>query len=36
MKIVTIGVYGYAEEDFFQALQAAKVDVFCDIRQRPP
>jgi len=34
MKVVTIGVYGYAEEDFFQALQTAKVDVFCDIRQR--
>ncbi len=34
MKIVTIGVYGYAEEDFFQALQAAEVDAFCDIRQR--
>ena len=34
MKIVTIGVYGYTEEAFFQALQAAQVDTFCDIRQR--
>ncbi len=34
MKIVTIGVYGYTEEAFFQALQAAQVDSFCDIRQR--
>ena len=34
MKLVTIGVYGFSEETFFQALQAAGVDVFCDIRQR--
>ena len=34
MKLVTIGVYGFDEEAFFQALQAAEVDVFCDIRQR--
>jgi uncharacterized protein (DUF488 family) len=34
MKIVTIGVYGFTEESFFQALQAAGVDTFCDIRQR--
>ncbi len=34
MKIITIGVFGYSEEEFFQALQDAKVDTFCDIRQR--
>ena len=34
MKIVTIGVYGFDEERFFQALLAAEVDTFCDIRQR--
>ncbi|MFQ5419814.1 MAG: DUF488 family protein [Anaerolineae bacterium] len=34
MKIITIGVYGYTEEVFFQALQTAQVDTFCDIRQR--
>lgn len=33
-KFITIGVYGTAEEDFFQALQEAGVDTFCDIRQR--
>jgi len=34
MKLVTIGVYGFTEETFLQALQSAGVDVFCDIRQR--
>ncbi len=34
IKIVTIGVYGFTEDGFFQALQKAKVDTFCDIRQR--
>ena len=33
-KIVTIGVYGFDEARFFQALQDAKVDTFCDIRDR--
>lgn len=33
-KIVTIGVYGFSEEDFFRALTEARVDTFCDIRQR--
>jgi uncharacterized protein (DUF488 family) len=33
-KIVTIGVYGFDEAGFFRALQDAKVDTFCDIRQR--
>ena len=34
MKIVTVGVYGYTEEKFFESLQNAGVDVFCDIRWR--
>jgi hypothetical protein len=34
IKIVTIGVYGFNEETFFDALQAAGVQVFCDIRWR--
>ncbi len=33
-KIVTIGVYGFDEEGFFEALRSAGVDVFCDIRFR--
>lgn len=33
-KIVTIGVYGFDEESFFEALHKAKVDTFCDIRSR--
>ena len=33
-RILTIGVYGYSEEAFFQALQEAGVDTFCDIRRR--
>lgn len=33
-EIVTIGVYGFTEEDFFNALTKAKIDTFCDIRQR--
>ena len=31
---VTIGVYGFEEEEFFKALADAGVDLFCDIRQR--
>ena len=34
LKFVTIGVYGFAEADFFTALQRAGVDTFCDIRWR--
>ncbi len=34
MRIVTIGVYGFSEEAFFQKLQQAGVDTFCDIRWR--
>jgi uncharacterized protein (DUF488 family) len=33
-KIVTIGVYGFDKESFFQALLGAKVDTFCDLRKR--
>ncbi|MFZ2360201.1 MAG: DUF488 domain-containing protein [Anaerolineae bacterium] len=32
--IVTTGVYGFTEVDFFQALQQAGVDTFVDIRGR--
>ncbi|MCP4359512.1 MAG: DUF488 domain-containing protein [Chloroflexi bacterium] len=34
IKFVTIGVYGATEEMFFQVLQKADIDTFCDIRQR--
>lgn len=34
VKIVTIGAFGFAEDAFFEALQQAGVDTFCDIRQR--
>jgi len=34
IKIVTIGAYGFNEETFFDALQSAEVQVFCDIRWR--
>ncbi len=34
IKLVTVGVYGFSEEAFFQALQDAKIDAFCDIRWR--
>lgn len=33
-KIVTIGVYGFDESCFFGELRKAKVDTFCDIRNR--
>ena len=33
-EFITIGVYGFAESQFFQALQDAGVDLLCDIRQR--
>lgn len=33
-KIVTIGVYGFDDAGFFEALRSAGVDVFCDIRSR--
>src|SRR5689334_3854312 len=34
MKLVTIGVYGSDEKAFFDALQKAAVDTFCDVRRR--
>ncbi|MCP4167701.1 MAG: DUF488 domain-containing protein [Chloroflexi bacterium] len=34
LEIATIGVYGFDEESFFQALIKAEVDTFCDIRAR--
>ncbi len=34
IKIVTIGAYGFTEQTFFDALQDAGVQVFCDIRWR--
>ena len=34
IQIVTIGVYGFDESSFFEALCKAKVDTFCDIRSR--
>jgi uncharacterized protein (DUF488 family) len=33
-RIVTIGVYGYSEQEYFDTLQTAQVDLFCDIRRR--
>ncbi|NUQ38917.1 MAG: DUF488 domain-containing protein [Caldilineales bacterium] len=33
-ELLTIGVYGYDEAGFFQALQQAGVDTFCDLRAR--
>ena len=34
IKIITIGVYGFDESSFFEALRKAEVDTFCDIRSR--
>ena len=33
-KLLTIGVYGFTEQQFFQALLDANVDLFCDVRAR--
>jgi uncharacterized protein (DUF488 family) len=33
-ELVTIGAYGWDAERFFTALVSARVDTFCDIRQR--
>ena len=33
-EFVTIGVYGFDEAGFYQALQDAGVDTFCDLRRR--
>lgn len=32
--ILTIGVYGYSEDAFFKALEAAGIDTFVDVRRR--
>jgi len=34
MKFITIGAYGFSEAAFFQTLQRAGVDTFCDLRWR--
>src|SRR5512135_2099011 len=34
IEFVTIGAHGWNEAAFFQALVAAGVDTFCDVRQR--
>lgn len=34
LEIVTIGAFGFTEDEFFQTLQDAQVDTFCDVRQR--
>lgn len=34
LRLLTIGVYGFTEDAFFAALEAAGVDVFCDVRRR--
>lgn len=34
MNFYTIGVYGTIEETYFSKLSKAKIDLFCDIRQR--
>jgi uncharacterized protein (DUF488 family) len=33
-SFITIGVYGFDEAGFFDALRATQVDTFCDIRRR--
>lgn len=34
IEIFTIGVYNSTEESYFGKLMDAKIDLFCDIRQR--
>lgn len=34
IKFITIGVYGFTDERFFNALETANVDTFCDLRDR--
>jgi uncharacterized protein (DUF488 family) len=34
IEVFTIGVYGFTEDAFFNALTAAKIDTFCDVRRR--
>jgi len=33
-RFVTIGVYGFDSDSFFQALLDAHVQIFCDLRLR--
>lgn len=33
-KLLTIGVYGFMEQQFFQSLVDANIDLFCDVRAR--
>lgn len=32
--LLSIGVYGFSEDEFFLSLQRARVDCFCDVRAR--
>jgi len=32
--LMSIGVYGFSEDSFFEALQREQVDCFCDVRAR--
>ena len=34
VRVLTIGVYGFDQDAFFDALTTARVDTFCDIRLR--
>ena len=34
LQVATIGAYGFDEASFFDALQSAEIDVFCDVRRR--
>ncbi len=34
LRLVTIGVYGFTEASFFEALRSTRVDTFCDVRYR--
>ena len=34
VEIVTLGVYGFTRDAFFQAIQDAQIDTFCDLRRR--
>jgi uncharacterized protein (DUF488 family) len=34
LRVITIGTYGFEQEEFFGALVHAHVDIFCDLRFR--
>ena len=34
MEFLTIGVYGYTEEEFFSLIEQNNIDLFLDVRQR--